>query len=206
MALLGLVIEQPNQTVSHYARVFNERFSRSRFATSTAHTSLPQMARGRSVRVRRTFAAPDSDGSMDRYEATERGVRLYRQWMLRLPRGAPAIREAMYGRIELARLEHLPRLIRMAREEEDIATGLYAEANAQLRRNEMKRRSRVSGKTPADFEREVHETLLYVDPLHWSSRATLYAAVAEQLERIAEEAGIDLEAPEELGELGGFGA
>jgi hypothetical protein len=199
MAVLGIVIEQPNQTVSHIARALDERFVRSRFTKSTAYTTLPQMARGRSVRVRRTYTAPGDDRSMDRYAANEQGHKVFRAWMFQLPGGAPAIREAMYGRIELARLEHLPRLIRIAREEERIATDLYAAASERVRTHEIVRRGGTARKTPVDYERKIRETLLYVDPLHWSSRAALYVVIAEHLEEIAEEAGIEFAVPEESG-------
>jgi hypothetical protein len=199
MAVLGIVIEQPNQTVSQIARVLDERFVRSRFVKSTAYMTLPQMARGRSIRVQRTYTAPDDDRSMDRYAANERGHAVFRAWMFKPPSAIPAIREAVYGRIELARLEHLRQLIRIVREEETIATDLYARANADLRKHEINRRSRIARKTPADYERDIRETLLYIDPLHWSSRAALSAVIAEHLEEIAEAAGIALEVSEEAG-------
>jgi DNA-binding PadR family transcriptional regulator len=197
MAVLGIVIEQPNQTVSHIARALDERFVRSRFVKSTAYMTLPQMTRGRSIRVRRTYTAPGDDRSLDRYAATDRGHEVFRAWMFEPPSAVPAIREAVYGRIELARLEHLGRLIRIAREEEMIATDLYAAANERVRKHEINRKSQPARRTQADYEREIRETLLYVDPLHWSSRAALSAVIAEHLEEIAEAAGIDFEAPEE---------
>jgi hypothetical protein len=199
MAVLGLVIEQPNQTVSHIAQALDERFQRARFVQSTAHGTLPQMARGRSVRVRCTYTAPGDERSMDRYAPTERGLKIFHAWMFQLPGGVPAIREALYGRLELARLEHLPRLIGIAREEERIATDLYAAASERVRKHEIRRRSGAARTTPGDYERKIRETLLYVDPLHWSSRAELFVVIAERLEEIAEEAGIQFGVPEEAG-------
>jgi DNA-binding PadR family transcriptional regulator len=206
MAVLGLVIEKPNQTVSEIARTLNDRFVRSRFSESTAYGSLDQMTRGRSVRVQRTHKALGSERAMDRYRATERGLDVFNAWMFALPGAVPAIREAMYGRLELARLEHLPRLIRTAREEELIAIDLYAAANERVRGREVRRKSRTGRKTRADHERAIRETLLYVDPLHWSSRAALYVLIAERLEEIADEAGVEFEVPAKAGiDIGGFG-
>jgi hypothetical protein len=119
--------------------------------------------------------------------------------MFQLPGGVPAIREALYGRIELARLEHLPRLIGIAREEERIATDLYAAASERVRKHEIRRRSGAARAMPGDYERKIRETLLYVDPLHWSSRAELFVVIAERLEEIAEEAGVQFAVPEEAG-------
>jgi hypothetical protein len=199
MAVLGLVIEQPNQTVSHIAQALDERFQRARFVQSTAHGTLPQMARGRSVRVRCTYRAPGDERSMDRYAPTERGLKIFHAWMFQPPGGVPAIREALYGRIELARLAHLPRLISIAREEERIATDLYAAASERVRKHEIRRRSGAARTTPGDYERKIRETLLYVDPLHWSSRAELFVVIAERLEEIAEEAGVQFAVSEEAG-------
>jgi hypothetical protein len=199
MAVLGIVIEQPNQTVSHIARTLDGRFERSRFVKSTAYMALPQMARGRSVRVRRTYTAPGDDRSMDRYAVTPLGREVFRAWMFEPPSAVPAIREAIYGRIELARLEHLPGLVRIAREEEAIATDLYAAANEAVRRHEIARKGQQTRRISVDFEREVRNTLLYVDPLLWSSRAAIAVVVAEHLEEIAEEAGIELGVPQRAG-------
>src|SRR6202035_3792591 len=68
MAVLGLVIEQPNDTVSHIGHCLGQRFTRARFARSTAHSSLPRLAY--SGRVRRTHLERGNDRSLDRYEAT----------------------------------------------------------------------------------------------------------------------------------------
>jgi hypothetical protein len=193
MAVLGLVIERPNQTVAWYARALDRRFPRAGFSRATAYNALPQMARGTKRRVRCTHEAGERDGSMDRYEAIPFGHDAFRSWMSRPPTAIPAVRQAMYGRIELARLEDLPRLVGVVREEEAIATDLYAQANEELRRHEIKKRDGSDArKTRADFEREIRETWLYVGPLHWSSRATLCSIVLERLEEIVQESGISL--------------
>jgi hypothetical protein len=190
MAVLALVIERPNQTVAWYAQALDERFPCAGFSKPTAYKALPQMASGKKARVRCTHAAGETHGSMDRYEAIPFGHDVFRWWMFRPPTMIPAVRQAIYGRIELARLEDLPQLVRVVREEEAIATDLFDQANEDLRKHEIKKKSRSAHKTRADFEREIHETWLYVGPLHWSSRATLCLVVLERLEEIAAEAGV----------------
>lgn len=195
MAVLGLVIERPNQTVAWYARALDRRFPRAGFSKATAYNALPQMARGTKRRVRRTHEAGGRDGSMNRYEAIPFGHDAFRSWMSRPPTAIPAVRQAIYGRIELARLDDLPRLVRVVREEEAVAIDLYAQANAELREHETKRKSHSEArKTRTDFEREIRETWLYIGPLHWSSRAMLCKLVLERLEEIARDAGIALAA------------
>jgi hypothetical protein len=180
MAVLGIVIEQPNDTVKHVGQCLDRRFTRARFARSTAHSTLPRLAHAR--RVRRTHQASGTDRSKDRYEATANGVEVFRTWMFELPSGTPALRDAMYGRIELCRLEDLPRLIVMARQEEAVSADLYAEAALKLRQQIAAR-----DRGPTDYERQVREVLLYADPMHWASRSERYKVIADRLEEIAQE-------------------
>lgn len=179
MAVLGIVIEQPNETVSHVRYCLGQRFSRSRFARSTAHSSLPRLAH--LGRVRRTHLAPGRDRSLDRYEATTKGIEAFHAWMFELPSAAPALREAMYGRIELCQAQDLPRLIEMVRREEALSDDLYRQATWRLRKQ------RLEQADPGDYTRKIREVLLYADPMHWSARSERYAVIAERLEEIAGE-------------------
>jgi hypothetical protein len=179
MAVLGLVIEQPDATVSHIGQCLGQRFHRSRFARSTAHSALPRLAH--LGRVRLTHLEQGNDRSLDRYAATSTGVETFQAWMFEQPNARPALREAMYGRIELCRPEDLPRLIEMARREEAISDDMYREATWKLRQQRLKRT------TPDDDVSQIREVLLYADPMHWSARSERYALIAERLEEIANE-------------------
>lgn len=184
MAVLGLVIEQPNDTVTHIGQCLGSRFQRSRFARSTAHSTLPRLAA--TGRVRRTYQALGNERSGDRYEATTKGIDAFRAWMYDLSSGEsgpgkPALREAMYGRIELCQLRDLPRLIAMARAEQHVSADLYAEATGRLRLHLQRKPD------PLDFTRKVREVLLYVDPMHWAARSDRYKAIADRLEDIQRE-------------------
>jgi DNA-binding PadR family transcriptional regulator len=180
MAVLGIVIQQPNDTVTHIGQCLDRRFTRARFARSTAHSTLPRLARA--GRVRCSFRAPGRDRPRDRYEATPSGVEVFDSWMFELPGATPALREAMYGRIELSRPEDLARLIEMARQEEAVSDALYKEALVRLRGH-----AAASRQHPGDYARQVREVLLYVDPMHWSSRSERYGLIAERLEEISRE-------------------
>jgi hypothetical protein len=96
--------------------------------------------------------------------------------------GNPSLREAMMGRIELAQVKDLPRMIQMARIEAKASTDLYADATVKLRELLDERAA------PLDFERKIREVLLYVDPAHWSARAARYREIRHRLEDIKEEA------------------
>jgi hypothetical protein len=193
MAVLGLVIERPDQTVSYYGQALESRFARARWAASFVHSTLPQMARGRQVRVQRTFAAPGKDRSSDRYAPTELGRELHCVWMHALPSALPPIRDGIYGRLEFAKPEQLPLLIQMAYEEVRIASELFAETTALLRKHEIKRERPKRTNPETDVVRGMRETALYVDPLIWSSRASVYELIAEHLEETAKKAGIRVE-------------
>ncbi len=207
MAVLGLVIERPNQTVAFYAKAVAERFPRAGFGQSTAYNALRQMEQSKKPRVRCTRHATGADASMDLYAAIPEGHDAFRSWMFRPPNVIPAVRQALYGRIELARLEDLPQLIRTVRDEEAIATDLYADASGELRKHEIRKKGGKEGpKSRADFEREIHETWRYVGPLHWSSRAALCTVVLERLEEIADQAGVGVSNRAHDGEERGSGA
>lgn len=204
MVVLGLLIEKPGQTVAEVAQSLNDRFPMSRFNPATAHSALPQMARGERIppRVTRIYRAPGrGHKAQDRYNPTHEGVREYRSWMHAVPRetGPPALREALYGRIELCTLEDLPQLIRIAREEALIATDMYSGASVTLKRHiedEREKKRAVGELTNQDYLRRAREVLLHVTPLHWSGRHGIMEEIRRHLEEIATEAGIPFTVPD----------
>jgi hypothetical protein len=187
---LGIVIEKPGLTVSEVAQELDRRFPRCRFAPSTAYSALPQMARGgkRRPRVRCTYRDPGQERALDRYEATKEGLDAFRAWMYEQPSGAPTLRDALYGRIELCQLDDVPVLIRIAEEEALIAGDLYSAATTRLKDKVAERRARAK----KDHLRRMREVLLYVDPIHWSSRHNRYEEIADRLREIAGEARIEV--------------
>jgi hypothetical protein len=191
MVVLGLLIEYPDATVREIGQFVRKRFAQARFASSTAHGALPRLAERRGEKLpctERTYTAPSQErySSQDRYRATEHGMKVFRAWMYDLQEsgetvGQPSQREATLGRIELARIQDVPRLIEMARKEADVSADLYAAASLRLRNHLARRRD-------LDFDRKTREVLLYMDPRHWSERAERYRDIANRLEDIKEEA------------------
>ncbi len=202
MVVLGLLIEKPGQTVAEVAQSLDERFPESRFNSATAHVVLPQMARGGRYRPRVTciYRVPGGHKAQNRYDPTREGASLYRAWMHAMPSesGPPALREALYGRIELCRLEDLPELIRIAREEALIATDMYSRASVTLKlhlEHERTKETDADELTDQDYLRMVREVLLHVTPKHWSTRHELMEEIRMYLEKIARKAGIPFTVP-----------
>ncbi len=203
MVVLGLLIEKPGQTVAEVAHSLDKRFARSRFNPSTAHSALPQMARGGRHRPRVTCIDGEpgwGHRAQDRYDPTHEGVRVYRAWMHAVPSesGPPALREALYGRIELCTLGDLPELIRIAREEALIARDMYSAASITLKRHiedERERDTDGDELTDRDYLRMVREVLLHVTPEHWAARHSHNEEIRRHLEGIARRAGIPFTVP-----------
>ena len=138
--------------------------------------------------------------AQDRYNPTREGFKVYRAWMHAVPResGPPALREALYGRIELCRLEDLPELIRIAHEEASIARDMYSGASVTLKLHlEAKRAKETDGDEliDRDYLRMVREVLLHVTPQHWSARHDLMEEIRRHLEKIATKASIPFAVP-----------
>ena len=101
MMVLGLVIQQQD-TVAGVGRRLADQFASARFSRSSAHKNLPSLAEKGYVRL--VARAPEGEASLDRYEATPKGVELLRSWL----RGAglpPAIRDALQCKMELVERE-----------------------------------------------------------------------------------------------------
>jgi hypothetical protein len=202
MAILGVLIEDPNKTVAEVAAELGKRFARCGWDPSTAYNALPQMARsgqGR-PRVRCTHRTSGEGGrkAQDRYEPTSEGVLVFRDWMTAPITGAPVLREALYGRIELCHLEDLPNLITMAREEAKIAQVLYSKAASKLKqhidqeREEKERKKLGDEPTEEDYLHEARNILLHITPGFWAARHAHNAEITKLLTGVAKKAGLPM--------------
>jgi hypothetical protein len=194
MLILGLLSRRPNQTVEEVQDSLDDLFASCRFHRTTALNSLQQMSKAASgrPRVKRQYEDPGSR-LLDRYDSTEAGFEVYQTWMAKRPEGRPAIRDAMDGRIALCRLEDLPDLIVIAREERDLADFEYRDAKSELTRDLERTRSRgtrAGQPTREELEAEAHAMALQEAPRRWSERSEHYARVAKGLEDICNRGGI----------------
>jgi len=195
MAILGMLHETPEMTVAEVGEELKDRFAVCRFDASTARHTLLRMEKAKDGRPRVlcTYRPAGRSRMQDRYALAPAGVEEFDGWMFMRPTGTPALREALYGRIELCRLEDLPELIRIAREERDIADALYSQAKGKLKSHlEATRRRRPRQELgPEDYLRKVRDVIKHITPEYWSSRSVHFDEIAEQLEDIAKEAGLD---------------
>jgi DNA-binding PadR family transcriptional regulator len=197
MVTLGLVIEMPDHTAKHIGLQLSRRFSRSNFSRSTANSAIKRLHEQGYIQC--TYEAPGPERASNRHVATPLGERVFHDWMYDVPSrdGSgpdPALREAMYGRIELCKDEDIPRLLELANEEVTVSETLYNEASKRLREQEeaarlLKQLRPDSKKRPTERVREI---LMVVEPLHWLHRAKRYELVASELENIMADMQVDL--------------
>jgi DNA-binding PadR family transcriptional regulator len=192
MVTLGLVIENPDQTAKYIGHQLSRRFRRSHFSRSTGHSAILRLHKQGCIQC--THKAPGPERTNDRYVATQLGKDVFRDWMYDLPSrdgSGPdlALREAMYGRIELCKVEDIPRLLELAREEVTVSTALFDAASKRLTEQEAAAR-RLKELRPHSKRRpteRVREILRLVEPLHWSHRAERYELIVKELEEIIDE-------------------
>jgi hypothetical protein len=185
MAVLGLVIEAPNETVTQIGERLHQRFPQARFSRSTAYNALPNLAaRGH---ARRTYCAPGDDRgdrARDRYEATSIGFDIFRCWKLDLRSAhssALRLREPMDGRLELCSIEDIPRMIQLARREHAAATHLYELAH------DLQRQQTLGKYDRQDFEHRLRGIVFELNPDRWSAYMDHFQKMADMLKELQDD-------------------
>jgi hypothetical protein len=178
MAVLGLLVEQKEATVSQLGKELHRRFRRSRFSRSTA-----QNAMDRFVGPNHQWACLVVEGSarsLNCYAPSKKGEDIFSDWMRCRPGDdmEPRIRDAMYGRLELCKDEYIPILARLAWAEVAVSEDLY---NAASKR----KNTHLTRKIPREnYTERARHLLLYIEPKHWATRGECYEQVALGLEEI----------------------
>jgi DNA-binding PadR family transcriptional regulator len=118
-AVLGLVIERPGYGYD-LARRLQSRFGSSGFAPTGVYSALDQLSSEALVRNAGSRAGPTNERAAPRtiYEATPKGVDHFEEWMLGCSSLAP-VRDELYMKIALSKPHNLPRLIELARAQEE---------------------------------------------------------------------------------------
>jgi DNA-binding PadR family transcriptional regulator len=179
--VLGLVIEQPDHGFSLERRL-QERFAAARFAYSTAYSALRRMQNDGLVRV---VEADQGAANEVTYEATQKGVEHFRNWV-RAPTGAPVSREELHAKIALCEPRDLPRLIHTVHTEE-----LACIAELDRIRGRMVAEQRLAaGRTAAEaqWSQLMDRGVAHGEAAFWGGRITQLSQLRSYLEELRGEA------------------
>jgi DNA-binding PadR family transcriptional regulator len=176
MMVLGLVVQQPD-SVAGVARRLADQFASARFPKTSAHNNLPSLAAKGYVRL----LTPGDKASLDRYEATAKGVELLREWLHRteLP---PAIRDALQCKLEFLEREDLAALIQLVGEEEQAYTAAFDIAHTRVRREQRSRLAR--GGRSLDWRIRLRGVQNKDEAMLWSLMAKRLEHLREDLEEL----------------------
>jgi DNA-binding PadR family transcriptional regulator len=112
-AVLGLVIERPGYGYELIQRL-GERIGSWQPSTTAVYPALHVLSRGQLIRARTEAGA---HRGVVWYEATDAGVEHFRAWMDGPTEPSP-LREELLVKLAFARVEDIPRLIELTREQE----------------------------------------------------------------------------------------
>jgi DNA-binding PadR family transcriptional regulator len=180
-AVLGLVIERPDHGFSLERRL-EERFSAARFAYSTAYSALRRLQKDGLVRVAQ---ADHTAGEEVIYEATQKGVEHFRNWV-RAPTSAPVSREELHAKIALCEPRDLPRLIDAVHTEE---LACIAELD-RIRERMVAEQRLAAGRTAAEaqWSQLMDRGVVHGEAAFWGGRITQLARLRNYLEELRAEA------------------
>lgn len=123
MAILGLLIQQPDTTTSIKKRLDRE-YPHGRWARSIAHNNIKNLANhGLICRIQRGRIA-----SEDLYEATPEGIAAFRALLSKAAKEPPAVRDALQLWVANADESELPEILKVVKELEEIARAEYSAA------------------------------------------------------------------------------
>jgi DNA-binding PadR family transcriptional regulator len=173
MMVLGLVIRQQD-TVAGVDRRLADQFASARFSRGSAHKNLPSLAEKGYVRL--VENGPPQEPTLDRYEATPKGVELFRGWLRRteLP---PAIRDALQCKLEFLEREDLAALIEIVREEEEAYTFACDIARSRVLGEQRSRRAR----------QKLADWRVRLRSIQSKDEANLWSLMSQRLERLHDE-------------------
>ena len=179
--MLGLVIEQPDHGFSLERRL-QERFAAARFAYSTAYSALRRLQKDGLVRV---VQADETAGEEVTYEATQKGVEHFRNWV-RAPSSAPVSREELHAKIALCEPRDLPRLIDAVHTEE---LACIAELD-RIRERMVAEQRLAAGRTAAEaqWSQLMDRGVVHGEAAFWGGRITQLARLRNYLEELRAEA------------------
>ncbi len=180
MAVLGLVVEQPDTVASVGVRL-GERFPRAHFSRNAAHNNLPSLVRQGFVRV----VAEGPEPSLDRYEATSEGIVHFQKWVRGSAAVPPALRDALQGKLEFSTRDDLLGLLETVCEEEDACAREYAVAHRHA--NVARRFRHRLPRRQMDLSERLRGIQIVDEANLWSLMTQRLRRLREELEELLEE-------------------
>jgi len=173
MMVLGLVIQQ-HDTVAGVDRRLADQFASARFTRGSAHKNLPSLAEKGYVRLIKK--GPPEEPTLDCFEATDKGIELFRGWLRRteLP---PAIRDTLQCKLEFLQREDLAMLIQIVHDEEQAYTAACDIARSRVLGEQRSRRAR---ERPLDWRVRLRS-------IQSKDEANLWSLMSQRLERLGDE-------------------
>jgi len=177
MAVLGLVVQRPD-TIAGVAFRLSETFPRARWSPGAAHTNMPNLAKQGLLRVSQAGPEP----TLERYEATSRGVEEFRQWLARSSSLPPALRDGLQAKLEFIEFDELAGFIQTVRKAERDCRSEYAAAHGRWKAFGGLGSTET---TPDQALRHKLKAVQMVDEVMlWGAQAKRLASLRSQLESL----------------------
>ncbi len=127
MAILGLIIQQPD-TTRHVRDRLAREYPHGRWSRSIAHNNVKSLAeRGLIRKIRDGQKTSD-----DLYEATPEGIASFKAWLSHAAKEPAPVRDAMQLWLEHSDESDLPEIIRVVKEVEEAARTEFKDAQTRL--------------------------------------------------------------------------
>jgi DNA-binding PadR family transcriptional regulator len=162
-AILGLFVSEPSTAMNIKARLRRE-YPHAGWSPSIVNTTIPSLVDQKFIVLVRAGSKP----SEHFYEATDSGVAEFKRWMAESPRAPEPLRDPFLVWIRHSTEDELPKLITLAREQEEEASVELEKARERL--NRERERGNLDS---ADWNGRVRYMVLSRMALAWNSRVEL---------------------------------
>jgi DNA-binding PadR family transcriptional regulator len=191
MAVLGLVVQRPD-TIAGVAFRLSETFPRAYWSPGAAHSNMPNLAKQGLLSVVQKGPEP----TLDRYEATAKGIAEFSEWMVRSISLPPALRDGLQAKLEFIELGDPVALLRMVREAQRGCRLEYAEAHKRWRTfTNLESRHAREDLTPDEMLSHGLKGIQLMDEVMlWGTQAKRLTSLYDQLEGLLER--VDLSSTE----------
>jgi DNA-binding PadR family transcriptional regulator len=191
MAVLGLVVQRPD-TIAGVAFRLSETFPRAYWSPGAAHSNMPNLAKQGLLRVMQKGQEP----TLDRYEATAKGIAEFSEWMVRSISLPPALRDGLQARLEFIELGEPVALLGMVREAQRGCRLEYAEAHNRWRAftNLASRHVQEDLRPDEVLNHGLKGIQLMDEVMLWGAQAKRLTSLYDQLEGLLER--VDVSAKE----------